>query len=141
MKSSDIHASEQDLVADVVGFLNGQGYRVRCEVPNMGQSVDIVATKGRWVTFVEAKLAHWRRAFSQCEAHETVADYICVAVASVSVAVEFFEEACDRGYGIIHCERGRDCRWVVRPRRNEKVWLPQRRHWGKYLKVIAYADN
>ena len=126
----------------VVSLLRQLGYNVRCEVSNMGQSADIVATRGRWVTFVEAKIAHWRRALEQCVAHEQVADFICVAIASESLADELLAAARERGYGIIHCDlRQKTCQWVTRPRVNHNVWSPERRRWARYLRMIDYADN
>jgi len=133
---------EEALVSLVVSLLNGHGYRVRCEVPNMGQSVDIVATRGRWVTFVEAKIAHWRRALAQCEAHEQVADFICIALASASLSEEFLLIARQRGYGVIHGDLTEDkCKWVERPRINRKVWGPQRQYWARFLRMIDYAEH
>jgi len=108
----------------------------------MGQSADIVATRGRWVTFIEAKVAHWRRALAQCQAHEQVADFICVALASVSLADEFLRTARERGYGVIHCDLpGEKCEWVVRPQKNRNVWGPQRKHWSRFLRTIDYAEH
>ena len=54
-------ANEAALVDHVADFLRKRGYRVRLEVPNMGQSMDIAATKGRWLTAVEAKMRDWHQ--------------------------------------------------------------------------------
>jgi len=133
---------EHTVVSLVLSLLKREGYRLRCEVPNMGQSADIVATRGRWVTFVEAKVAAWQRALDQCTAHEQVADYICVALGSVSVADDLLRMSKRLGYGVIHCNLSEQtARWVLRPRRNNKVWAPQREYWGKLLRMIEYAEH
>jgi len=133
--------TEADLVVRLTTFLRGQGYRVRKEVPNMGQLADVVATKGRWVTFVEAKLTRWQRAIGQCQAHEQVADYICVAIGSERVPSEFLEHAFARGYGIIvYIPASESFRWELQPRVNRQVWPPQRQQWSRLLRGLAYAD-
>jgi hypothetical protein len=130
-------SSEAELVNRLVHMLLDDGYRVRTEVSNMGQSVDLVATRGRWVTVVEAKLYNWKRAVEQCRAHEQVADYVCVAVASVSVAQELLVEARRSGYGVIHFDRtSQQFVWAVRPILNRRVWRPQRRRWTHGMKAI-----
>jgi hypothetical protein len=133
---------EENLVDSVVALLSKDGYRIRREVPNMGQSADIVATRGRWVTFIEAKVGHWRRALNQCRAHEQIADYICVAIAAFSLCEEFISTARERGYGIIHCNPARShCEWVQFPKRNHNIWPPQRQHWSKCLRVVGYVGE
>jgi hypothetical protein len=132
--------SEHAVVRGLVSFLQGDGYRVRLEVPNMGQSTDVVAIRGRWVTFVEAKVAHWRRALQQCRAHEQVADFVCVAVASRNPSPQLLLAAEDSGYGVIHCHPGSlQCSWVLRPRVNRRVWTPQRRHWATVMRGVSHA--
>lgn len=133
---------ESDLVHYLARSLHADGYRVRVEVSNMGQSADLVATKGRWVTMVEAKLSNWRRAFTQCRAHEQVADFICVAVGSVRIPEALIESAQQLGYGVIHFNRTKQqFDWVLRPRLNRQVWLPQRRHWSRAVKRIGLAHD
>lgn len=141
MMSRTQQASREDkVVALVVSLLRHDGYRVRREVSNMGQSADIVATRGRWVTFVEAKVGHWRRALGQCQAHEQVADFVCVALAASGVPEEFLKMSRQRGYGIIHCAIDElTCRWVTRPVRNASVWRPERKRWARLLRTIEYA--
>jgi len=132
--------TEIDMVSKLIEFLSLEGYRVRQEVPNMGQSADLVATRGRWVTFVEAKLKDWKRAIQQCRPHEQVADFICVAVASVNVSDSLVREAQDRGYGIIHRNRNTGAfSWVTRPALNGNVWRPQRRRLRRAMREIGYA--
>jgi hypothetical protein len=129
--------SETLLVDHLTRFLSDDGYSVRLEVPNMGQSADVVATKNRWVMFVEAKLDNWRRALAQCTAHEQVADYVCIAIGSVSVSDDLKREAAARGYGVIHWSpKGGVCAWVLEPKRNVDVWKPQRERLARDLRRI-----
>lgn len=138
MSSISITA-EQHVVDQVAELLRSDGYRVRTEVPSLGQSADVVATKSRWVTFVEAKVRDWRRALQQCRGHEQVADYICIAVATGRRPGALVKIAKQRGYGIIHCqpESGR-CEWILPPARNEAVWRPQRLELGKALREVDH---
>src|SRR5205809_5829693 len=94
--------SESELVAKLVKKLKREGFRVRTEVSNMGQSADIVATRGKWVTLVEVKTRNWSRAVEQCEAHQSIADFICIAIASVSVPDRLAELSEEAGYGLLH---------------------------------------
>ena len=133
--------SEVELVDRLAEWLNHQGYRVRTEVANMGQSADVVAIRGRWVTIIEAKLKDWRRALGQCQAHETIADYVCVAFSLVSVPTELKTIAESRGYGLIHYHAiTEQFTWAVVPRRNNRVWSPQREYWSKGLKGVALCQ-
>jgi hypothetical protein len=133
--------SESELVSRLIRKLKREGFRVRTEVSNMGQSADIVATRGKWVTLIEVKTRNWSRALEQCEAHRQIADFICIAVASVSVSPGLIEAARVNGYGILHYRPDHDeFDWVVRPQRNKEVWLPQRRYWAKARLRVLYAD-
>lgn len=138
--STNLGVTEQDIVNGVVRLLADSGYRVRTEVPNMGQSADLVATRGRWVTFIEAKKHDWRRALKQCRAHEQVADFICIAVGTKNISTALTDEALSAGYGVIHCEDPSQCRWVVQPQRNLHFWRPQRARLSKALRVISHVD-
>lgn len=132
--------TEQDFTIEIEEFLQVQRYNIRCEVPNMGQSIDILASKSRWTTAIEAKLTNWKRALAQCKAHELVADYICIAIATKSVSKDLELEVKERGYGLIHFDsRNSKCVWVIKPRRNTKVWPAQRRLFGRNLRGIEYA--
>lgn len=132
--------SESELVRLLTQMLRDEGYRVRLEVSNMGQSVDLVATQGRWVTAIEAKLSDWRRALVQCRTHESVADYVCVAIGSLSVPSGLFKAAHELGYGVLHFKRTEaKFKWEVRPRLNSKLWKPQRRYWSRALRRVPYA--
>src|SRR5437588_10862521 len=114
--------SEHELVATLVSKLKREGFRVMTEVSNMGQSADIVAIKGRWVTLIEVKDRNWYRAIQQCLAHEQIADYICVAVASASVPKRLAELAAQAGYGLLHYLKDeQDFAWIIRPRLNRSV--------------------
>ncbi len=140
LAGGDLVKTELEMVSKLTEFLSLEGYRVRQEVPNMGQSADLVATRGRWVTFIEAKLKDWKRAIQQCRTHEQVADFICVAVASVSVSDSLVQQAQERGYGIIHRDKTSGAfRWVTRPAVNGRVWPPQRQRLRKSMRGIQYA--
>ena len=132
--------TENDLTIQIEDFLQEQNYRIRFEVPNMGQSIDILASKNRWLTAIEAKIADWRRALYQCKTHELIADYICVAIATKNISEELQFETRKRGYGLIHFDRKRQrCTWVINPERNQKVWQAQRRKFSKNLRGIEYV--
>ncbi len=133
--------SESELISYLIEFLRTEGYRVRLEVPNLGQSADIVATKGRWVTVIEAKLNDWGRGLNQCVAHTYVADYVCIAVATESVSPSLQERVADTGIGIIHCPASTGkCRWALRPGRNDRVWRPERERFSRNLQKVAHVD-
>lgn len=143
-RMSDQHLavlSEADLVARLTAWLMADGYRVRTEVANMGQSADVVALRGRWATIIEAKLKDWRRAVEQCQAHEVIADYVCIAIALVTVPDGLVAVAQTRGYGIIHFDGAANafC-WAVLPRRNRKIWAPQRECWSRTLREVALCQ-
>jgi len=131
--------SERYVVEKVVQFLRATDYRVACEVPSMGQSIDVVALKGRWLMCVEVKLADWRRGLGQCRAHRLVADYVALAVATVSVPPSLREEAAARGVGIIHFDRSVDaCVWALKPTLIREMWPPQRRQLSSAIRDIGY---
>jgi len=133
-------ACESDVVRAVTQFLSDSGYRVRAEVPNMGQSADLVATRGRWVTFIEAKMKDWRRALDQCRALEHVADFICLAVRCDSPSETLLKAVRDSGYGLIGVSPGAgDVRWHHPPALNRRVWPPQRRALSGNLREIRHV--
>lgn len=130
---------EVDFVQSLLETLRDEGYKTRLEVPNAGQSIDVVATKGRWVTAIEVKKTDWKRAVWQCGAHEILADFICIAIASVRVSEDLVEMAQQRGYGILHFDRDRShFIWHLRPTLNRQLWRPQRRIWSRDLKEILH---
>jgi hypothetical protein len=139
-KSVATPPSEVEVVRAVTELLVSERYRVRHEVPNMGQSVDIVATRARWLTCVEAKVKNWRRAIAQCLAHEQVADFICIAIGIESVSDDLLSKVGTSGYGLIlyRPSDGR-CTWVRTPERNRRVWQPQRRRLVSIMREIDYA--
>ncbi len=133
--------SESVLVQSVKGHLSGEGYRVRLEVSNMGQSIDMVATRSRWVMAVEAKRNNWRRALRQCKAHAVVADYITVALGLQKVPLELAAVLQENGWGLLmpHGSWGQWI-WAIRPKRNQRVWKPQRRRFAEHLRSVRYAN-
>lgn len=132
---------ESNLVQRLAMFLKKQNYRVRLEISNMGQSADVIATRGRWVMAIEAKIKDWPRALRQCQAHEQIADYICVAVALASIPQNLENNARALGYGILHYSKMRNSfQWVLMPQLNRNVWAPQRRKWSRGLKGVPYVN-
>ena len=121
----------------IVNYLKRKKYSVFIEIPNMGQSVDLVAQRGRWLTFVEVKLHNWNRALSQCKNHEIVADYIYVAIATKNVSDRFFEISERKGYGIFHYDlKRKKVSVVLEAKYNKSVWEPQRKIlFEKYRKI------
>ncbi len=132
--------SEAEFVKDLSIFFLAKGYRVDAEVSNMGQSADLVAQRGRWITCIEAKLSDWKRAVQQCRAHECVADFVCVALDRKNVPLALVEIAKSQGYGIIHrnSESENSFNWAVRPRRNTKTWQPQRQ---RLINTLRWQRN
>ncbi len=136
---TSIRRKESDLVEDLANYLSDQGYKIRTEVPSLGQSADLVATRGRWVTFIEVKVSDWRRAFHQCCAHSLVADYICIALGTKNVSEAVRQAAIDRGIGLIHISMDTQCTWVVRPALNAAIWKPQRKQLSRTLKAVQHV--
>ena len=132
--------SELRLVQSVVDHLVNEGYRVRLEVPNMGQSIDVVATKNRWITAIEAKTTDWRRALVQCRAHVLVADFITVALGLRKPPAALADALHQNGWGLLMFDQTTDAwRWEIRPKRNDRVWRPQRRRFSEGLRRISYG--
>lgn len=130
-------ASEAELVRVLCGCLKREGYDVRTEIANMGQSIDIVAVREEKITAIEVKVKDWRRALDQCRAHELIADYVCVAVGTVSVSAALLDAAKKRGYGLIHIRSAAGtCEWVRAAQQSTHVWLPQRRHFVSGLSDV-----
>jgi len=134
----ELHVGEERVVQALCAFLIRDKYRVKREVPNMGQSIDIVATRNRWVTAIEAKMSNWRRALEQCEAHELVADYICIAIATKTISPRFRNESVQKGYGIIRVDYNSGaCFLEVKPKKNQRVWEAQRERLTANLRRIS----
>ena len=130
-------ANETILVSTLVNYLNLLDYEVFIEVPNMGQSTDIVARKNRWLTFIEAKRHDWKKGIEQCKAHEAVADFIYLAVSSVNISDELLHTLRLKGYGLLHCDPYTwKCRTALKATLNRKVWMPQRNVLRKSLRSI-----
>ncbi len=133
--------SEAFYVGQLIETLASTGYRARCEVPNFSQSVDVVATKGRWITAIEVKRFDWRRALKQCVSHEIFADFVCVAIVSKAVPPDLERAAEERGYGLLHYDQGsKEFVWHRRPKQNRNYWSHHRKNWSKTLQGIAYAN-
>ena len=131
---------EFELVAIVSEFLKGQGYKVYLEVPNMGQSTDLVGIKGQRITFFEAKMSNWKRAIEQCNAHQLVADYICIALGRNNASEELISIVSKLGYGLILCNpETKECSWLETPKLNHQIWEPQRKQMLKNLRIINHA--
>ena len=131
---------EDTVVAAVMQFLGGSGYRVRTEVSSLGQSADIIATRGRWITAVEVKVGNRQRALQQCRAHEVIADFVVVAIGATSISSTFRALATASGYGIIRVDPGgAACDWALAPRRSRRVWKPERLRFSSRLRAVRYA--
>lgn len=132
---------EGELIIRVVALFRDAGYRINREVPNMGQCVDIVASSRRYLVAIEAKRADWRRALNQCRAHRAVADFICVAIGTQRISTKLQEAAERLEYGLIHCPPdATHCVWITRPRRNRRVWPPQRECFKHRLTEIENGN-
>ena len=131
---------EQKLVVELTRFLKDKNYNVRLEVPNLGQSVDIVATRGRWVTLIEVKVHDWRTAMSQCRAHELVADFVCIVVGTKRISHKAIHEIGTKGYGLIHYDKEGHFKWILQPERNQFIWRPQREKLSLVLRKINYVE-
>ena len=119
---------EAEMIGRIVAlFRRHGGYRISREVPNMGQSIDIVASYRDCVVAIEVKRSNWQRALNQCRAHRSVADFICIAIGTHSIPARLHQEAERLSYGIIHCPpKGGECTWITRPKKNRRIWKPQR---------------
>lgn len=131
---------EHKLVLKLTEFLKSENYNVRLEVPNLGQSVDLAATRGRWVTLIEVKIHDWRTAIKQCRTHEHVADFVCIAVGTKNISETAIQEIKKTGYGLIHYREEGEFYWVLRPERNRLLWRPQRKKLSLALREIKYAN-
>jgi hypothetical protein len=120
-------------------FGRRSGYRIVREVPNMGQSVDIVAAYRNCLVAIEVKRSDWQRALNQCSAHRAVADFICIAIGTKTVSAALQKEATRLNYGIIHCPPGENlCTWAARPKKNPRVWKPQQ---DLFKRRVLEIDN
>lgn len=130
--------AEAMLVEIVAGFLVNTGHVVRTEVPNMGQSIDVVGVIDGMITAVEVKIANWRQGISQCVAHELVADRIVIAVGQRSISSALSAAANRRGYGVIHIDGvGGGCSYTSMPSANLAIWHAQRQIFINKLEAIT----
>ena len=133
-------ASERALVEVVVGFLQSQGYRARTEVPALGRSIDVVATRGRWLTAIEVKLHDWPKALEQCRPLTLVADFVCVAIGTRSVPAALSNRCRALGIGVVGFDAGTGAiDWALQPKWNKNVWRPERQRLAKRMKEIEHA--
>lgn len=146
MKRFDNHRrfarrSEAELIVRVVRLFAHAGYQISREVPNMGQSVDIVAQTRKYVIAIEVKRSDWKRALDQCRAHRSVADFICIAIGTSRISSQLFETATRLNYGVIHCPPGTtECVWITRPKRNHRVWQPQREFFRRRILEVENGN-
>ncbi len=133
--------SENEMIGRIVAlFRRRSGYRIVREVPNMGQSVDIVAAYRNCLVAIEVKRSDWHRALNQCNAHRAVADFICIAIGTKTVSPALQEEASRLNYGIIHCPPdGNMCTWAARPKKNARVWKPQQEVFKRRILEIDHG--
>lgn len=131
-------SSEEQLVTELIKFLVHEGYKVRREVSNMGQSVDVVASKWRWHMLVEAKLSNWKRAIEQCQAHKLVGDHVCVAVGLKGISEDLLDTVQQHGIGLIKCTPN-SCEWVTTPKQIKEYWKPERKRFLENLKGISHV--
>lgn len=127
---------EPQIVRELTEYLRVMDYNIRLEVPNLGQSADLVATRGRWVTLMEVKVRDWRKAIIQCRTHENVADYICIVLATKAISAVAKKEIEKNGYGLIHYQFSGRFSWVLNPVRNASIWVPQRKVLSSALRKI-----
>lgn len=141
-RSARLVKSEIDVVKSTLSFLQIEPGIIKTEVPNLGQVVDIVKITPKEEVFcIEAKIDNWSKAIKQCLAHEIVADYIYIAVATVSISDKLYQVAKERGYGIIHCNPYTlKSQFVLQARKNKKFWQPQRTHFLKIFEGINYVN-
>jgi len=132
--------SEEKLVCSVIDYFAEKGYRVRREISNMGQSIDIVATKNNCITAIEVKRSNWRRALEQCKAHELVADYIILALSIKKIPPELKNYTEKKGWGLLIYESEKNL-WKMNftPKKNDNFWMPQRIHFSNDLMKVDYV--
>lgn len=119
--------TELEVVGILNSFLTSAGFQTKEEVSSMGQSIDLVGKKNRWVYAFEAKRDNWKKGLSQCRAHELVADYICLVMGSPRISLALMKEIEQLGYGLLWCKPDtKTCEWIYQPKINKKVWKPQK---------------
>jgi Holliday junction resolvase len=119
--------SERELVRTLARFLQTDGFECFFEVPNMGQSVDLVLKKNGSLYLIEAKLKDWKRGLQQCRAHQLVADFICIAMGSNFISQELLNQANELGVGVLNYDMSLQVfHHALEPVKNQNYWKPQR---------------
>ena len=120
--------TEQEQVDLLVPWLENQGFCIACEVGQSMQMVDVAGAKNGLLYLIEAKLANWKQAMKQCEAHELVADYIYIAIGTKNISPNFMEAMKEKGFGIIHCHPETGKMYIaLKAKKNSYYWIPQKR--------------
>ena len=130
--------TENDIVELMAGFLMGQGYRVFIEVCNMSQRIDIVARRNRWLTAIEVKRSDWRKALWQCRGHQSVVDFVCIAIGTVGVSEALGDAIRQSGYGLWHCPPGGAPVLAIPPKRQKMLWKAERSRFIQNLDACGY---
>ena len=134
--------SEAVLVRALSRYLIEKGFEVRSEVPNMGQAIDLVATKNGHITAIEVKRMDWVRALEQCRAHVVVADFIVIAIGLKSIPPKLSKSLHSRGWGLMMYDSIKDSwRPLSPPRKNQQVWGSQREVFVKNLMQIKPDES
>lgn len=117
--------TENDLTVKLVDWMAKDFDSVKREIPNMGQSIDVVGRLDNNYYAIEVKLRDWKTAIKQCKAHRLVADYIYIAIPIHNIPQELIDCATKHGYGIYHYSNSK---WVtvINAVRNLKIWKPQK---------------
>lgn len=132
--------TERELAEFTVNQLISLGFQTIKEVPNLGQSVDIVARKGNKLILIETKLHNWRKALNQASSHLFVADYVYIVLPKKLFSSELYETAVQLGIGVIEVDAN-NLLWctAVKAARNKKIWLPQREQFLRHMEKIENA--
>lgn len=132
------------MVKSLAIYFNSQGYKVKLEVSNMEQSIDMVVQKPleTLVIAIEAKLNNWKCAIQQCKAHTLVCDYIVIALALKKVPLKLLSILNEKGWGLIMYNSINDSwKWEIKPQKNNNIWKPQRKKFLNKLQEIEYWKN
>ena len=133
-----IKLTEVDFVKIVSDYLLKDNDTVYLEVPNMGQSIDIVAIKDTNIYAIEVKLANWKQAIKQCKAHKVIADYICIALYKKNISFNGYTEIKNNNLGLILYDK--KCFGKIFPPQNKEIWLPQRKQFEGKLANGCYSE-
>ena len=132
---------EAELVDKAQIILSRMGFISVCEIPNMGQSVDIAAVKNNEIILFEAKVNNWRKAIAQASYHGYVADFVFIILPQKKYCSQMYDLADSFGIGVIEMDMGRGrLRMTVKPKRSEKIWTPQRNQFMRHLEEILHEN-